>query len=189
MENSLVLRLSGSSAQLTVFFWTSGAGLDMDQWGFYCHADIFSVLGFFALIHGHREFLGGMDRATVLVLSLEQLITALLLIVNELCHRFRIPLSSASPVPLPTTPDWKILPGHPSPTGDRVVKNVAGVSYPVDVQSLVIQGIVAIHIGIVVMENSMDVGSLVQSVESSLDTSLVISPPSQSRPKICSVAA
>ena len=63
------------------------------------------------------------------------------------------------------------------------MKNVAGVIYPVDVQSLVIQGIVAIHIGIGVMDNSMDVWSLVQSVESSWDTSLVISPPLQSRPK------
>ena len=66
---------------------------------------------------------------------------------------------------------------------DRVVQSVAGVIYPVDVQSLVIRGIVAIHIGIGVMDNSMDGWSLVQSVEGSWDTSSVISPPLQSRPK------
>ena len=115
MEDSLSLCFSVSSAQLTVFFWTSGAGLDIDQLGFYCHADIFSVSGFFALIHRHREFLGGMDGATVLVLSLEQLITALLLIANKLCHRFRIPLSSASSVPLQTTPDLENPSGSPIP--------------------------------------------------------------------------
>ena len=105
MENSLVLCLSVSSAQLTVFFWTSGAGLDIDQLGFYCHADIFSVSGVFTLIHGHREFPGGMDGMTVSMLSPDHLITAFLLIVNELCHRFRVPLSSASSVPLRTPPD------------------------------------------------------------------------------------
>ena len=50
------------------------------------------------------------------------------------------------------------------------MQSVAGVIYPVDVQGLVIRGIVAIHIGIGVMDNSMDVWSLVQSVESSWDT-------------------
>ena len=44
------------------------------------------------------------------------------------------------------------------------MQSVAGVIYPVDVQSLVIRGIVAIHIGTGVMDNSMDVWSLVQSV-------------------------
>ena len=63
------------------------------------------------------------------------------------------------------------------------MRSVAGVIYPVDVQSLVIQGIVAIHIGIGVMDNSMDGWSLVQSVEGSWDTSSVISPPLQFRPK------
>ena len=63
------------------------------------------------------------------------------------------------------------------------MQSVAGVIYPVDVQSLVIRGIVAIHIGIGVMDNSMDGWSLVQSVEGSWDTSSVISPPLQSRPK------
>ena len=63
------------------------------------------------------------------------------------------------------------------------MQSVAGVIYPVDVQSLVIQGIVAIHIGIGVMDNSMDGWSLVQSVEGSWDTSSVISPPLHSRPK------
>ena len=53
---------------------------------------------------------------------------------------------------------------------DLVVQSVAGVIYPVDVQSLVIQGIVAIHIGIGVMDNSIDEWSLVQSVEGSWDT-------------------
>jgi hypothetical protein len=66
---------------------------------------------------------------------------------------------------------------------DLVVQSVAGVIYPVDVQSLVIQGIVAIHIGIGVMDNSIDEWSLVQSVEGSWDTSSVISPPLQFRPK------
>ena len=56
-----------------------------------------------------------MDGATVSVLSLEQLITALLLIVNELCHRFRIPLSSASSVPLNTPPDLENPSGTPVP--------------------------------------------------------------------------
>ena len=50
-------------------------------------------------------------------------------------------------------------------------------------QSLVIQGIVAIHIGTGVMDNSIDEWSLVQSVEGSWDTSSVISPPLQFRPK------
>ena len=63
------------------------------------------------------------------------------------------------------------------------MQSVAGVIYPVDVQSLVIRGIVAIHIGIGVMDNSMDGWSLVQSVEGPWDTSSVISPPLQSRPK------
>ena len=49
-------------------------------------------------------------------------------------------------------------------------------------QSLVIQGIVAIHIGIGVMDNSIDEWSLVQSVEGSWDTSSVISPPLQREP-------
>ena len=40
---------------------------------------------------------------------------------------------------------------------DRVVQRVAGMIYPADVQSLVIQGMVAIHIDIGVMDNSMDV--------------------------------
>ena len=44
----------------------------------YCHADIFSVSGAFILIHGHRAFPGGMDGMTVLLLSLDQVITALL---------------------------------------------------------------------------------------------------------------
>ena len=72
---------------------------------FYCHADIFSVSSVFTLIHGHREFPGGMDGMTVSMLSPDHLITALLLIVNELCRRFRVPLSSASSVPLRTPPD------------------------------------------------------------------------------------
>ena len=63
------------------------------------------------------------------------------------------------------------------------MQSVAGVIYPVDVQSLVIQGIVAIHIGTGVMDNSIDEWSLVQSVEGSWDTSSVISPPLQFRPK------
>ena len=70
---------------------------------------------------------------------------------------------------------------------DLVVQSVAGVIYPVAVQSLVIQGIVAIHIGIGVMDNSMDEWSLVQSVEGSWDTSSVISPPLQFRPKSASL--
>ena len=69
----------------------------------------------FQLIHRHRAFPGGMDGATVSVLSLEQLITALLLIVNELCHGFRIPLSSASSVPLNTPPDLENPSGSPVP--------------------------------------------------------------------------
>ena len=39
---------------------------------------------------------------------------------------------------------------------DLVVQSVTGVIYPMDVQSLIIHGIVAIRIGIGVMENSMD---------------------------------
>ena len=82
---------------------------------FSCHVDIFRVSCVFSLIHRHRAFPGGMDGATVSVLSLEQLITALLLIVNELCHRFRIPLSSASSVPLNTPPDLENPSGSPVP--------------------------------------------------------------------------
>ena len=70
MENSFVLRLSGSSAQLTVFFWTSGAGLDIDQLGFYC-ADIFQCFGCFHFDsrtprvpgrHGRSDGLGVITR-------------------------------------------------------------------------------------------------------------------------------
>jgi hypothetical protein len=64
-----------------------------------------------------------------------------------------------------------------------VVRSVAGVILPVDVRSLVIQGIVVIHIGIGVMDNFLDEWSLVQSGEGSWDTSSVISPPLQFRPK------
>jgi hypothetical protein len=39
---------------------------------------------------------------------------------------------------------------------DLAVQSVTGVIYPMDVQSLIIQGIAAPHIGIGVMENSMD---------------------------------
>ena len=95
--------------------WTTVAGIDTDQLRFSCHTDIFGVSCFFGLIHRHRAVPGGMDGATVSVLSLEQLITALLLIVNELCHRFRIPLSSASSVPLRTTPDLEPPSGSPIP--------------------------------------------------------------------------
>ena len=109
------IHFSFLSAQPTVFFWTSVAGIDTDQLRFSCHADIFRVSCFFGLIHRHRAVPGGMDGATVSVLSLEQLITALLLIVNELCHRFRIPLSSASSVPLQTTPDLENPSGSPIP--------------------------------------------------------------------------
>ena len=51
---------------------------------------------------------------------------------------------------------WKILQSHPFPNVDLVVQSVTGVIYPMDVQILIIHGIVAIHIGIGVMENSMD---------------------------------
>ena len=81
-----------------------------------CHTCIFRVSCAFHLIHGHRAFPGDMDGGTVSVLSLEQLITALLLIVNELCHRFRIPLSSASSVPLNTPPDLENPSGSTAPT-------------------------------------------------------------------------
>ena len=91
----------------------------------------------------------------------------ILLIVNEGCHRFRIPLPSASSVPLNTPLDLEILRGYPFSNVDLVVQSVAGVIYPVDVQSLVIQSIVAIVIGIDVMENSIDAWSLVQSGEGS----------------------
>ena len=64
-----------------------------------------------------------------------------------------------------------------------VVRSVAGVILPVDVRSLVIQGIVVIHIGMGVMDNFLDEWSLVQSGEGSWDTSSVISPPLQFRPK------
>ena len=67
---------------------------------FTCHAVVFRVSGLFCWVYRHRAVPGGMDGATVSVLSLAQLITALLLIVKELCHRFRIPLSSTSSVPL-----------------------------------------------------------------------------------------
>jgi hypothetical protein len=49
----------------------------------------------FFWIHGHRPVPGGLDGATVSMFSLEHLITALLLIIDELCPQFRIPLSSA----------------------------------------------------------------------------------------------
>ena len=62
------------------------------------------TFSFIAWLYSGRSR-GGMDCATASTLSLEQLITALLIIVNELCHRFRIPLSSAASVPLPTQPD------------------------------------------------------------------------------------
>ena len=75
-----------------------------------------------------------------------------LLIVNEGCHRFRIPLPSASSVPLNTPLDLEILRGYPFSNVDLVGQSVAGVIYPVDVQNLVIQSIVAIVIGIDVME-------------------------------------
>ena len=76
----------------------------------------------------------------------------ILLIVNEGCHRFSIPLPSASSVPLNTPLDLEILRGYPFSNVDLVVQSVAGVIYPVDVQSLVIQSIVAIVIGIDVMK-------------------------------------
>ena len=135
------------------------------------------------MIHGHRAFPGGMDGMTVLMLSLHQVITALLFIVNEGCHRFRIPSSSASSVPLTTPHDLDILRGYPFSNVDLVVQSVAGVIYPVDVQSRVIQNIVATVIGIDLMENPTDAWSLVQRVEVSGDTSSVISPPMQFRPK------
>ena len=37
------LHFSFLSAQPTVFFWTSVAGIDTDQLRFSCHADIFRV--------------------------------------------------------------------------------------------------------------------------------------------------
>jgi len=124
---------------------------------FYCHADIFSVSGVFTLIHGHREFPGGIDGMTVSMLSPDHLITALLLIVNELCHSFRIPLSSASSVPLRTPPDLENPSVSPIPERGSCGAKCRWCDLPyMDVQSLVIQGIVAIHIGIGVMENSMD---------------------------------
>ena len=97
-----------------------------------------------------------MDGMTVSMLSPDHLITAFLLIVNELCHRFRVPLSSHHLCHYEPRLIWKILQCHPFPNVDLVVQSVTGVIYPMDVQSLIIQGIVAIHIGIGVMENSMD---------------------------------
>ena len=148
-----------------------------------CHTCIFRVSYAFHLIHGHRAFPGDMDGATVSVLSLEQLITALLLIVNELCHRFRILYLQHHLYHWIPHQIWKILQGHQSPHVALVVRSVAGVILPVDVRSLVIQGIVVIHIGIGVMDNFLDEWSLVQSGEGSWDTSSVISPPLQFRPK------
>ena len=109
------LHFSFLSAQPTVCFWTSVAGIDTDQLRFLVMQILSEFHVFFSLIHRHRAFPGGMDGATVSVLSLEQLITALLLIVNELCHRFRIPLSSASSVPLNTPPDLENPSGSPVP--------------------------------------------------------------------------
>ena len=37
------IHFSFLSAQPTVFFWTSVAGIDTDRLRFYCHADIFRV--------------------------------------------------------------------------------------------------------------------------------------------------
>ena len=58
-------------AQPTVFFWTSVAGIDIDQLRFSCHADIFSVSWFLVLDsqtpggpgrHGRSDGLGVITR-------------------------------------------------------------------------------------------------------------------------------
>ena len=177
-----LLTFSVLPAQLIVFLWTSVAGLDIDPLRFTV-MQIFSVSGAFILIHGHRAFPGGMDGMTVSMLSPDQLITALLLIVNEGCHIFRIPLSSASSVPLNPSPDLEILQGYPFSNVDLGVPSLAGVIYPVNLQSLVIRSIAAIFIGIGVMENSISAWSSVQSVEGSWDPSSMLSPLLRFRPK------
>ena len=149
---------------------------------FSCHTFVFRVSCAFCLIHGHRAFPGDMDGATVSVLSLKQLITAPLLIVNELCHRFRIPLSSASSVPLNTPPDLENPSGSPIPERGSCGAKCRWCDLPCGRAKPGHTGhsYVVTHIVIGVMDNSLDEWSLVHSVESSWDKS---SPPLQFRPE------
>lgn len=138
---------------------------------------------FFSFLGFHRAIPGVMDCDTVSGLSLEQLITALLIIINELCHRFRIPLSAASSVPLGPQPDPNNhqfllvqLEGH-------VVRCVGGAVIVVEDQNLITPRIAATITDTGEMDESFSEWLHIPSVDTSVDSPSMDAAPLVSRPK------
>jgi len=106
MKDNFCLHFSVLSAQRTVFFWTSAPGLDIDPLRFPVMQifSVFQVFLFDSQTPGVPGQLGRNDDLDVITRPIDHCI---LLIVNEGCHRFSIPLPSASSVPLNTHLIWK----------------------------------------------------------------------------------